>query len=125
MNGKFFSEETKDMIVKVGDDLIKGNAIVEMADGPALRIVVNYLDKIGDKYVPDNFDTPINEAITAALNGQFEEAAGQIGITIDAIVDIPKVDDELEKLLFVDGLKFIARSIQVWIEKKLRDFVSS
>lgn len=118
MDGKFFSEETKDLIVSVGDDLIKGNAIVEMADGPALRIVVNYLDKLGDKHVPDNFDQPINDCIGLAMSGNFEEAAQMIGETIDKIVDIPKVNEELEKLLFVDGFKFIARSIQVWIEKK-------
>lgn len=127
MDGKFFTQETKDLIVKVGEDLIVGSEIsknaavatgIEILDGPAIRLFVNYIDKLADQKIPDEFDAAINETIKMAIAGNYEEAIEAIGTLIDSIVDIPVLDDQLEKLLFVDGLKFIARIIQNWIEKK-------
>jgi hypothetical protein len=127
MDGKFFTQETKDLIVKVGEDLIVGSEIsknaviatgIEILDGPAIRLFVNYIDKLADQKIPDEFDAVINETIKMAIAGNYEEATEAIGTLIDSIVDIPVLDDQLEKLLFVDGLKFIARIILNWIEKK-------
>jgi hypothetical protein len=127
MDGKFFNQETKDLIVKVGEDLIVGSEIsknaviatgIEILDGPAIRLFVNYIDRLADQKIPDEFDATINETIKMAIAGDYEEATEAVGTLLDSIVDIPVLDDQLEKLLFVDGLKFIVRLIQNWIEKK-------
>jgi len=118
MDGKVFSQETKDLIVKVADDVVKLPGWAEPFDGMAFKILVNFIDKQGDKVIPDKFDELINMAVALALNKQYEEAAAEAGAALDALVDIPYLDDDVEKLVFIDGAKFLVRLIQNWIEKK-------
>lgn len=118
MDGKVFSKETKDLIVKVADDVVKLPALIEPFDSMAFSILVNFIDKQGDKVIPDKFDGLINVTVALALNKQYEEAAAEAGSALDALIDIPYLDDEVEKLLFVDGAKFLVRLLQNWIEKK-------
>jgi hypothetical protein len=116
-DGKFFTDSTKDLIVDVLDGL-KDWGLLEPVEKPVYRIVLNQVDKYADKFIPDEFDAKINEVAQLALNGQYEEAAGKGGEIIDALVNFEKVDDSIEKLVFVDGLKFIVRQILLFIEKK-------
>ena len=116
-DGKFFTDETKDLIVDILDNLTK-LGILEVLERPAYKIVLNQVDKYADKVVPDIYDDQINEVVTLALSEQYEEAAEKAGIIIDDLVDLEKVNDDIEKLVFVDGLKFIVRQIQLYIEKK-------
>jgi hypothetical protein len=117
-DGKFFTKETKDLIVNVVDDAVKLGVIGELVDGLAARGLVNIVDHYGDKYVPDEYDATINEVATLALNGEYELAGGKAGELINDLVDIPMLDDSIEKLVFVDGLKFVVRLLQDYIEKK-------
>lgn len=126
MDGQVLTKETKKLIVVIGDDLIKGDMItknkllaglIELGDGPILNVVIEFIDAQGDKVIPDELDAKINEACNLAIKGQFEEAAGVAGEVIDQLVDLEKVDDSIEHLVFVDGLKFMVRNIQLYIEK--------
>ena len=120
MDGKFLSDGTKKLIIDVLDDLTK-LGVFELIERPAYSILLNQVDKYADKVVPDEYDGKINEIATLALNGQYEEAAGKGGEIIDALVNLEKVNDEIEKLVFVDGLKFIVRQILLFIEKRKSD----
>lgn len=117
MDGKFLTEKTKDGIIEVLDELTK-LGMFELIERPAYRIILNQIDIYADKIVPDEYDTLINETITLALSGEYELAAGKAGEIIDGLVNIEAVNDDIEKLVFVDGLKFIVRQIQLYIEKK-------
>ena len=117
MDGKFLTYETKDIIVKVLDELTNVG-IFEPLEKTAYRIALNQVDKYADKVVPDEYDALINNVATLALNKQYEEAAGEAGKIIDGLINIEAVSDDIEKLVFVDGLKFIVRQIQLFIEKK-------
>lgn len=116
-NGKFFTDKTKDLIVDVLDGL-KNWGILEPIEKPLYRIVLNQVDKYADKVVPDVYDDKINELAQMALAGDYVEAAGLGGEIIDDLVNFEKLDDSVEKLIFVDGLKFIVRQIILYIEKK-------
>jgi hypothetical protein len=116
-DGKFFTDDTKDLIVDVLDGLTK-LGILEALERPAYRIVLNQVDKYADKAIPDIYDAQINEVVILALNKEFEKAAEKAGRIIDDLVDFEKINDDIEKLVFVDGLKFIVRQIQLYIEKE-------
>jgi len=117
MDGKFLSDKTKDTIVDVLDELTKVG-ILEPLERPAYRIMLNQIDKYADKVVPDEYDAEINLIAQLALDEAFEEAAEVAGELIDKLVDLESVSDGIEKLVFVDGLKFLVRQIQLYIEKK-------
>lgn len=117
MDGKFLSDKTKDLLVGILDELTKVK-LLEPLDGPMYRIVINKVDQYADTVVPDVLDDQINAAAELALEGHYELAAEHVGIIIDELVDIEAVNDEIEKLVFVDGLKFLVRQLQLYIEKK-------
>lgn len=121
MDGKFFTDKTKDGLVKIIDDNIKGNVLVEMIDGPLARAAVNVVDSYGDKHIPDKYDDKINLAVNMALDGDYENASQQAGEILDDVIDLQKVDDSTEKLIFVDGLKFIVRQIIYFIERRKKN----
>lgn len=116
-DGKFLTDETKDVLVDVLDGLTK-LGILEPLERPAYRIVLNQIDKYADKVVPDEFDELINSAAQLALNEEYEAAAGIVGQILDDLIDLEKVEDTTEALIFVDGLKFIVRQILLYIEKR-------
>ena len=117
-NGKVFSQETKDLIVKVADDVVKLPVYLEPFDAFAFKLVVNFIDDKLDELVPDEFDEFINIAINAALSGNLEEASQNIAQALNILVDIPYLEEEAEQEMFLAGAKFLTSMIKVWIEKK-------
>ena len=117
-NGKVFSQETKDLIVKVADDVVKLPVYLEPFDAFAFKLIVNFIDDKLDELVPDEFDEFINIAINAALSGNLEEASQNIAQALNILVDIPYLEEEAEQEMFLAGAKFLTSMIKVWIEKK-------
>lgn len=116
MNGQFFTPETKDLIVKVGDEAVKLPFWAEPFDGLAIRWVVNFVDVKADKFIPDSIDTFINEAIQAGFNGDWDKASEIIGTTVNTLVNIPLLDEDAEQSLIVNLLKVLTDLIRVWIK---------
>jgi len=117
MDGKVFKKETKKRLANFVDDQIDAGWF-EPVDGLVARGLVDFVDKKGDKFIPDEFDEKIDECVLLCIDGKFEEAAGKAGETIDTLVDLKWLDDDVEALVFVDGSKFIVRLLQNWIEQK-------
>ena len=117
-NGKVFSQETKDLIVKVADDVVKLPVYLEPFDAFAFKLIVNFIDDKLDELVPDEFDEFVNIAINAALTGNLEEASQNIAQALNILVDIPYLEEEAEQEMFLAGAKFLTSMIKVWIEKK-------
>lgn len=116
MDGKFLTKETKDNLIDLFDDLTT-LGIWEVVERPAYSIILNQIDKYADKIVPDYLDAEINTVCNLIMDKQFDEAAIVAGEVIDSLVDIKRLTDEVEKLLFVDGLTFIVRQLQVIINR--------
>jgi len=117
-DGKVFSQETKKLIVKAADDAIKLPFYAEPFDGPAIKVLVNFIDSKADKYVPDNIDPLINAGITAGIKGDLDLASLHIGQAINQVVDIPLLEEDTEQKMFVDGVRLILRILDTWIQKK-------
>ena len=117
MDGRVLTDETKDLIVKVGDQAIKLPFWAEPFDGPVLNWLVNYVDKKGDKVIPDDIDPLINSAIKAGLGGDWDVAEVQIATAFNKLVDIPLLDEDAEQSLLKNATKVIVDVIKMWIEK--------
>lgn len=117
MDGKFFTKETKNLLVKVGDDIVKLPFWAEPFDGPAFRWFINFLDAKADKFIPDTIDPLVNAAIIAAFNGNFDLASEKIGSALNQVIDIPLLDEDTEQTMFVDGVRFVLRIVNDWISK--------
>lgn len=117
MDGKFLSDSTKDALIDIIDATTK-LGVFEMVERPILRFSINQVDKYADKHIPDKYDDLINAACELALSGEYVEASGVCGEIIDDLVNFSNIDDNIEKLVFVDGLKFLVRQVQFYIEKK-------
>ena len=117
-DGKFFKDETKDLIVKVGDKWIKLNPLGEIVDGPAIRILVNAVDKLGDKYIPDQYDTAINDAVTKVLEGDYDGASDDIATLENLLIDIPFTDEDTEAQIFKAANDFLLALLKDFIAKQ-------
>ncbi|WP_159521763.1 hypothetical protein [Sunxiuqinia indica] len=118
MDGKVFTPETKKLIAKAGDDMIKLPFYAEPFDGPALKIVLNFLDEKADKFIPDDIDPLLNQSINMAFEGNYSEASELAGTALNKVIDIPLLEEDTEQVMFVDGVRFIIRLVKNWIEKK-------
>ena len=77
--------------------------------------MVNFVDKKGDKIIPDEIDPLINSSIQAGLSGDWETAEVQVGTALNKIIDIPLLGEDTEQSLIVNALKVIVDLIRVWI----------
>lgn len=117
-DGKFFTQETKDLLKKAGDDALKLPFWAEPFDGPAFGIIINIVDKNADKVVPDEYDAGINSAIQNAFAGNFEVAEAEAATILNKVIDLPYLEEDTEYMVFVNGLGFLVSIIKQWIEKK-------
>lgn len=117
MDGKVLSKETKKFLADVFDDLIKAG-IAEPIDGTLILIVLNVIDKQVDKVIPDSMDNSINEIAVLCGEKKWIEAAEKAAILADEQIDVPFIDDEIERKAFLAVANTIVSLIQLWINKK-------
>ena len=117
-DGKVFTKKTKNLIVKVADDMVKLPFYLEPFDGPGFRMIINFIDSKADKFIPDEIDPLINEGIELAFNGETDAASEKIGTALNKVINVPLLEEDSEQLMFVDGVRFILRVIKNWIENK-------
>lgn len=118
MDGKVFSKETEERIVFLVADAVKGKVplIVRPLVKPAVGIVVGIVNKQLDKVIPDKIDGLLNEAFKYGDKDQWDLAADKVGEAADMLVDIPLVDDNKEKELFVSIAQVIVNAVKTWID---------
>ena len=117
MDGKCFSDETKDLIVKVGDEAIKAGVIGELVDGLGVRGLINIVDHYADKVIPDEFDSSINQVATLALNGDYVES---IEVAEDVLTDLAdlKIENPTVEIIVKSGISLLVGLLKDYIEKK-------
>ena len=116
-DGKVLSKSTIKFLSKVGADLIKAG-IAEPVDGVAITILLNILNKQADKFVPDSMDSQINEIAVLCGEKKWDEAAEKAAILADQYIDVPFLDDEMERKAFISVANAIVSLIELWINKK-------
>ncbi len=120
-DGKVFTEETKELLIKTAVEGIKVPFWAKPFLKPALRATLSFIEPKADKVVPDKIDPLINNAITATIEGDYDRASNQAAVALNMVVDIPLVGEVTEHQMFQDAVRLIIRVIQNWIEKKKRN----
>lgn len=91
---------TKDNITGLAsliDDLLKFKGILEMIDGPALKIGISALDSnLLDKINPE-FHAPVNEVVALIVAGNYPEALNKAGDILAQAIDTPLIDGTPEE----------------------------
>lgn len=115
-----WSKETTELLVGIISDAVKPRVgfMVRGLVRPAVKIAVKTANKYSARVVPDMVDRYVNSAIIKANDGDWDGAAEQIGIAGDVLVDIPGVDDDHEKALFVSIAQAIVSGVKSYIESK-------
>ena len=115
-----FSKSTASLLVRVITDAIKPHVVVLLRPliKPAVGIGINVSNKFLGKFIPDEIDPLLNSAIQKANEGEWDSAAEDIGLAGNMLVDIPNVDDEHERKLFVSIAQAIVNGVKSWIENK-------
>lgn len=117
-DGKFLTESTRELVVKVIDDAIKLPFYFEPFDDVAIKALLKFVDKYADKVIPDNLDEQLNEAIVLALDGNLDEAIFNLVSIGNELVDIPLLDEDTEQQVGVDAAKLIVSFVKDWATKK-------
>lgn len=118
MDGKVFSSETKKKAREVLDEVIKLKGFKELLSDIGLFGVVEAVDYFGDKVIPDEFDTALNDAVSLAIEKDYEGAMEALADLLDSVIDIPVLDDAQEEFVFQQGMKFLIAIIKNWIVKQ-------
>jgi len=119
-DGKIWTKETTELLVDIAYDAF-GKKVPFFLRGlvkPALRMAIKLINEKADKVVPDKIDTFVNDAIVKASNKDFEGAATDIALAGDLLVDIPVLDNEQEKKLFITIATAIVQAVENWIASK-------
>lgn len=114
-----WTEKTTELLVEVIGKELKPKVpfFLRGLVDPTVRMAIKALNKFGGKHVPDKIDDLVNDAIVAGYEGDWDLASVNIGVAADMLVDIPSLDDEHEKQLFVSITAAIVNAIKYWISK--------
>ena len=119
-DGTVWKSSTTDLLVDIISKAVKPK-VPFLARGlvkPAVKIAIKTVNKYSDKVVPDKVDTLVNDAIVKASEKDWDGAAECIGLAGDMLVDIPQIDDEHERQLFVIIAQALVQGVKTYIESK-------
>lgn len=119
MDKKIWTDETTELLATVISDAVKSKVpfILRPLTKPATKVIIGLINTKADAFVPDSIDDYVNSAINLGYEGKWDEAAEQVALAADLLIDIPSVEDEYESKLFVALTQAIVNGIRVWIEK--------
>lgn len=114
-----FTDEQEDFLARVLDDFTKfKNPILEIADGPAYRIVLRTIDNRLLNQIPDDWKIPLIQVIDLVMQREYAQARLAINDIANSKIDIPGMTEETE-LMFIDGFtKMCAAAIDWYIQRK-------
>lgn len=120
MDGKVFTEQTSDLIVKVADEGIKMGFFADKVlnlDGMMVKSALRLIDHFGDKVIPDDYDPVINSVCTKILNKDYDGARAELATLANKKIDIPILDEASEEMVFQSGFTFIMNLISNFLKK--------
>jgi len=120
MDGKVFTAQTSDLIVKVADEGIKLGFFADKVlniDGMMVKMALRLIDHFGDKVIPDEYDPVINSICTKILNKDYDAARIELATLANKKIDIPILDEATEEMVFQSGFVFIMNLISNFLAK--------
>jgi len=107
------------LIAKALDEFFKfKNPILEGGDYMFFLFAVKAIDNNGIDRIHPSWKERLIPVVDAALVGNKEEVRRLATDLMNAKIDIPKVDEETELVLFDSFTKFIAAAIDHYVTKK-------
>jgi hypothetical protein len=94
------------------------SAIFRMMGKKIISIFISVVDDYGLDRIPEKWKLDVIPIISAAMDGEKEKVRL---LTVDLLnkkIDIPKMDDEQELMIFDSLSKFIATAIDLYLQKR-------
>lgn len=116
--GLLNSEEEKFLAVVLDDLFIFKNPVFESLDKSVFRQIIKIADNYGADRIPETWKLDLIPIIGAALKNEKEKVRLLVIDLLNKRIDIPKLDDEQELIIFDSFSKFIAAAIDLYLQKK-------
>lgn len=111
--------EQESFLADVLDNVFKfKNGFIEKIDGILFKQLVKVADNFGADKIPETWKNEIIPIIDAAILNEKEKVRGLVVDLLNKKIDIPKLDDEQELIVFDSFSRFVAVSIDFFINKK-------
>jgi len=118
MEKGIFTREQEKKLAGLLDDLIKLKGLFEVVDGLVFTAIISLVDDNYINKLPDEIKIKLSEIVEAVLADDVELAELKATELINALVDVPLLDEEMEGLLIGSFVRLIVSSILKWIEDK-------
>jgi len=118
MEKGIFTREQEKKLASLLDDLIKLKGLFEVVDGLVFTAIISLVDDNYINKLPDEIKIKLSEIVEAVLDDDVELAELKATELINALVDVPLLDEEMEGLLIGSFVRLIVSSILKWIEDK-------
>lgn len=114
-----FTPEQEDFLATVLDDFFKfKNPLLEQFDKIVFKNLVRIGDDTGFEKISQDWKDSLVPIIDAAMLGKVEEVRKFTTDLLNEKIDIPKIDEEQELMIFDAFTKFIAAAVDYYIQKK-------
>ena len=114
-----FTPEHEEFLAGVLDDFFKfKNPLVEKFDRMAFKLMVTTLDNQGLEKINPEIKADIIPLIDASMGMQVEETRRLATDLLNKRIDIPKIDEETELMVFDAFTKFMVAAVDWYVQKQ-------
>jgi len=114
-----FTPQHEEFLAGVLDDFFKfKNPLVEKFDRMAFKLMVTTLDNQGLEKINPEIKADIIPLIDAAMGMQVEETRRLATDLLNKRIDIPKIDEETELMVFDAFTKFMVAAVDWYVQKQ-------
>jgi len=118
MENGILTVEQEKKLASLLDDAIKLKGILELIDGYVFKAVITFLDdKVVDK-LKEDIKIKLAALVDAVLAEDVDLAETLATDLVNALIDIPGLDEEAEGLIFKGVIEILVGAIIKWIESK-------
>jgi hypothetical protein len=114
-----FTPQHEEFLSGVLDDFFKfKNPLIEKFDKMAFKLMVTTLDNQGLEKINPEIKADIIPLIDAAMGMQVEETRRLATDLLNKRIDIPKIDEETELMVFDAFTKFMVAAVDWYVQKQ-------
>jgi len=111
--------EQEDFLARILDDFFKfKNPIIETFDRMFFKMIIQAADNNGLDKINEEWKNDLIPIVDAAIALKTEEVRRLTTDLLNKRIDIPKVDEETELMVFDSLTRFIAAAIDWYVQKK-------
>ena len=112
------TKEQEQIFAQMIDDAIKAKGFLEVVDGYAAKVVVTLVDDNLLEKLPEAVKVSLSELADACIDEDVDRAEDVVSDLLNALVDVPGLDEEAEGMIFSGAIHLIAGAVKTWIASK-------